>query len=128
MSGSGMARKLIEGELLTREEWKEACQKEILGGAWKGSYELFKSSYYEENEGGRCGYICTKHVHAVNKDEDGNEWHCGWGLHLDDLKPEFLTNQNLKFIELAFGEEELRRMLKVVSLEEVREKYGRKEP
>lgn len=62
----------------------------------------------------------------MNKDKEGLEWHCGWGLHLDELKPEHLTNQNLTFISTVFGEEEMRKVMNVVSLEEVREKHGRK--
>lgn len=98
MSEAG--RKLIEGLKLTREEWEEARRGEILKGGKSATYEGFLASYYQDNK--RYGYICSQHMHRGHI-EDGEEWQCMFGLHLEDMKPDYITDLNAMFIALCFG-------------------------
>ena len=100
-----IGRKLVEGLKLTREEWEEAREKEILKASSNVTYEGFLATYYQDDK--IHGYICSQHKHRDYM-IDGEEWQCIWGLHLEDLKPKYLTDLNAMFIALCFGREALK--------------------
>lgn len=107
MSEEGM--KLLKGYKLTREEWENARKSEVVTGGVNATYEGFLASYYEDDE--RYGYICPKHPHRTHTEDDGETWECGWGLHLENFKPKYLTDLNAMYIALCFGRDTLYELL-----------------
>lgn len=107
MSTKGeVASKILEGKLITEEEFVEAR----VSGIYKPhlSYDDLKATYYQDHK--RQGYICSKHENPINKGENGVEWHCGFGLHVPDLRLGNLTYGNIGFLVMAFGRDVLDRI------------------
>lgn len=100
-----VGQKLVRGLKLTREEWEEAREKEILKASGNVTYEGFLATYYQDDK--VHGYICSQHKHRDYVEND-QEWQCMWGLHLEDLRPKYLTDLNAMFIALCFGREALK--------------------
>ena len=115
MSRAGdIAYKLCGGFKLTIREFEIALEKGMLSGSKPNSQEelardylWWVASYYEDS--GHRGYLCNSHPTKVIKDDgSGHKTLCMWGIHLDQVKPEALTNENLKFLRHCFGKEKVK--------------------
>jgi hypothetical protein len=98
-----VANKITEGQLITKEEYDFAVENKMFQPHSGMTYEGFKASYYSGKD--IQGYICQKHKHHKDSAtvEDGKTYLCGFGLHLEDLNDDELTDLNRMFIAFEFG-------------------------
>lgn len=116
---SEVAYKIINGEMLTIDEFKIALNKGYFQGTptpkneteWAKAYLTFTGQHYETPE--YRAWICGKHPSSnLGKDIDGYEHICAWGIHLDKLERKYLTTENMRYLKRHFGVKQVNSLLK----------------
>ena len=114
-----IAYKIVGGDKLTIEEFRIALEDGMITGGKPDSdkelaeaYLQWIGQYYEDGE--RHGSLCSKTPTRVIKKgiRDGKEWKtcCRWGIHMDEVNPDKLTQANIKFLRHHFGRAKVKEM------------------
>jgi hypothetical protein len=89
--------KFLRGERITRREFELGKKFKVFSAA--KSFEDLDALWYEDDE--KKGYLCTRN----GKLWDGKmveppigEVRCMFGIHLQDVKPEYLKPEQKKFL------------------------------
>jgi hypothetical protein len=88
-----VAMKIINGIRLNRREFEIAKKNKIFTRN-DIRFEDFDILYYEDNE--KRGYLCIKNG-KISSEKIGKNEYCMWGIHREDVKPEFLRPEQKKF-------------------------------
>ena len=112
---SEIAWKIVGGRKLTLPEFKLALEDGMIGGgvpktdeALARDYIYWMSQYYEDDV--RYAMLCSKHPTRVIKEEAGKKTCCAWGIHMNEVKPDKLTRNNIKFLRHAFGKAKVKEL------------------
>ena len=111
--------KIINGVRLSISEFRLALESKYISGVSPDNdqelaeaYLQFLGQCYEDDK--RQGYLCNKTPTRVTKTEvrDGRKVQtcCAWGVHLDEVKPESLTKENIKFLRHHFGKAKVKEL------------------
>ena len=108
--------KVIRGCKLTLPEFKIALQEGIFTGGDTSSdkelakaYLYFLGMCYEDDE--HYSYLCDKTLTRVIKEEKGKKTCCTWGRHMDEVKSQYLTKENLQFLRHHFGKAKVKELI-----------------
>lgn len=103
-----VAGKLMQGRKLTIEEFKIAVKEGFIQSlpittdeGWAANYLDWVGQCYEDDE--HYSYLCSAHPSRIIKQVGNTKTCCAFGRHMDEVKPEFLTKQNIKWLRHWFG-------------------------
>ncbi len=111
---SEVSYKILNGDMLTLEEFKLSINKGYFestnppknDGDWAKAYLVLCGQHY--NSPKRRGWICGQHP---KRHISENEF-CAWGIHLDEIEPQYLTRENRRYLKRKFGTKTVNEILK----------------